>query len=218
VTTRSRAAELLDKSKQRLRAELRRRPILHRVAKEALVGIKLVRQRLRSSQREPLHGWGKQVGRYRIPFSGADLDALRAALREHSLRSAEGRHTLYVPPQPGREAVFGAELLAAFPPDVGIKLLKNFAPPDRVRYHFERGSLAEAALNGPIGNQVFAGAALHAYALGPRPFDLVHLTGAQADLTAIVCEHVEGQTPSFAEHERFISELRALEDRGLFRS
>src|SRR5690606_16561214 len=98
-----------------------------------------------------------------------------------------------VPPQPGREAVFGAELLAAFPPDVGIKLLKNFAPPSRARYTYETGSLAEAALAGPIGNQVFAAASLYAYGLGPRPYDLVHLRGAAAgvDMSAIIGEHCE---------------------------
>lgn len=220
MTARSRATELLETSKHWLRAEIRRRPVIHRLAKEALVGIKLVRQRLRQGGREPLHGWGKRVQTYRTSFAGADLDGLRAALREHSLRVAEGRHTIYVPPQPGREAVFGAELMAAFPPEVGIKLLKNFAPPSRARYHYESGALAEAALIGPIGNQVFATAALYAYGLGPRPYDLVHLVGAGAagvDMTAIVCEDIDGQNPSTAEYDEFIAKLRALEERGLFR-
>ncbi|MFO7564924.1 MAG: hypothetical protein R6X02_19925 [Enhygromyxa sp.] len=211
-----RAAELLDKSRQRLRKEIRRRPVLHRLAKEALVGFKLVRQRVRQGKHEPLHGWGAQAHRYPIPFAGADVDALRAALREHSLRFAEGRHTLYLPPQPGREALLGAEFVAAFPPEVGVKLLKNFAPPSRARYHHQ-GGLAEAALIGPIGNQVLASAALFAYGLGPRPLDLVHLAGPRADLSAIVSEHVEGRTPSAAEHQAFIAELRQLEGRGLFR-
>lgn len=215
MIAKGRVAELLDKSKQRLRAEIRRRPVIHRVAKEALVGIKLVRQRLRQGKREPVHGWGTQVGRVAVPFAGADLDALRAAL--HPLRIAEGRHTIYVPPQPGREAIFGAELLAGFPPEVGIKLLKNFAPPSRARYHYESGALAEAALLGPIGNQVFATAALYAYELGPRPYDLVHLAGARVDMTAIMTEHVDGQTPSVAEYEQFMTTLRELESRGLFR-
>lgn len=219
VTARSRASKLLHSTKQWLRAEIRRRPIIHRVAKEALVGIKLARQRMQQGKREPLHGWGTQVHRYRTAFAGVDVEALRAALREHSLQVAEGRHTIYVPPQPGREAVFGAELMAAFPPEVGIKLLKNFAPPSRARYHYESGSLAEAALAGPIGNQVFATAALYAYELGPRPFDLVHLTSAdgRVDMTAVLCEHVDGHTPSVPEYEQFIAQLRALETRGLFR-
>jgi hypothetical protein len=219
VTARSRATSLLEKSKQWLRREIRRRPVIHRVAKEALVGIKLVRHRMSRDEQEQPHGWGEQVRSYRIPFAGVDASALRAALREHSLQVAEGRHTIYVPPQPGREAVFGAELLAAYPSDVGIKLLKNFAPPSRARYHYESGSLAEAALIGPIANQVFATAALYAYGLGPRPYDLVHLAGASAgvDMTAVMCEHVVGQMPSTAEYEQFIREVQALEQRGLFR-
>jgi hypothetical protein len=219
VTVRSRATRLLAKSKQWLRAEVRRRPVIHRVAKEALVGIKLARHRMRRGSREPLHGWGAQFRSYRIPFAGTDASALRAALRQHSLQVAEGRHTIYVPPQPGREAVFGAELLAAFPENVGIKLLKNFAPPSRARYHHETGSLAEAALIGPIGNQVFASAALYAYGLGPRSYDLVHLVGASAgvELTAVMLEHVEGEPPSEAEYQAFIGELGALEQRGVFR-
>jgi len=217
VTPRDRATRLLERSKQWLRAEVRRRPVIHRVAKEALVGIKLARQRIQQRGREPLHGWGEQVRSYRIPFTGADASALRLALQEHSLQIAEGRHTIYVPPQPGREAVLGGELLAAFPPEVGIKLLKNFAHPSRARYHFETSSVAEAALIGPIGNQVFATAALYAYGLGPRPYDLVHLIGAGgADITAVVCEHVVGRKPSPAEYDDFIGQLRALEQRGLF--
>lgn len=172
---------------------------------------------MRQGQREPLHGWGKQVRSYRIAFAGTHVEALRAALREHSLKVAEGRHTIYVPPQPGREAVFGAELLAAYPPDVGIKLLKNFAHPSQARYHYDAGSLAEAALIGPIGNQVFAAAALYAHDIGPRPFDLVHLRGSGGvDLTAIIGEHVGGDKPSEDEYQQFMAQLRALEQRGLF--
>jgi hypothetical protein len=211
------------RSKHWLIANLRRRPILHRIAKEALVGAKLVRQRVLRRDRERLHAWGERSDRYPIPFAGANIDALRVALRAASLRFAEGRHTLYVPPQPGREAVFGAELLAAFPPEAGIKVLKNFDAPSRVRYSFESSSAAEDALLGPIGNQGFNAAALYAYELGPRPYDIVHLRGAAessgqaVDMTAIVAEHIDGRVPSEAEHQGFIAALQRLEQRGVFR-
>ncbi len=211
------ASDLLEGSRRRLRAVIRRRPLLHRVAKEALVGFKLLRQRMRNSGREPVHGWGEGVPRHRIPFTGADLESLRTALREHGLRSAEGRHTLYLPPQPGREAVFGEAFLAAYPPEAGFKILKNFEPPSRAGYHYATDVAAEAALHGPISNQVFAAAGLYASKLGPRPFDLVHLAGANADLTALVGEHIEGRTPTDAEYRAFIAELEALEGRKVFR-
>lgn len=209
-------SKLIEDSKHRLRAVIRRHPRLHSVAKEALVGYRLLRQRWRRGETEPVHVWGRQVPRYAIPFAGSDPNSLRAALGEHGLSVAEGRHTFYVPPQPGRDAVFGAEFLAAYPPDVGVKILKNFEPPSRARYLHETDVAAEAALHGPISNQVFAAAGLHANGLGPRPFDLVHLAGAKADLTAIVSAHVEGRKPTMAEYDWFIAQLRALEGREVF--
>ena len=209
---------LIGKSKHWLIANIRRRPILHRVAKEALVGAKLVRQRVFHRERGRAHGWGERCDSYAVPFPGRNIDALRQALRDASLRFAEGRHTLYVPPQPGREAVFGDALLAAFPPGVGIKVLKNFEPPSRVRYQFESATAAEDALIGPIGNQGFAAAALYAYDLGPRPHDIVHLRGATGiDMTAIVAEHVDGRAPTREEYDSFIAALQAVERRGMFR-
>jgi hypothetical protein len=210
------------RSKRWLIANLRRRPILHRIAKEALVGAKLVRQRVLRRDRERVHAWGERSDRYAVPFEGATIDALRIALRGASLRFAEGRHTLYIPPQPGREAVFGAELLAAFPPEAGIKVLKNFEPPSRARYQFESATASEDALLGPIGVQGFNAAALHAYELGPRPYDIVHLRGPadargnSVDMTAIMAEHVAGGVPSEAEYEGFIAALKRLEQRGVF--
>jgi hypothetical protein len=209
-------SSLLEQSQLRLRAAVRRYPTLHRILKEALVGSKVLRQRWRRRDSEPVHVWGRHVPRFVIPFDGATLDSLRAASTEHALTIFEGRHTLYIPPQPNREAVLGAEFLAAYPPEAGIKLLKNFAPPSRVSYLHETDVAAEAALHGRVENQVFAAAGLHANKLGPRPYDLVHLVGGKADLTAIVCEHVVGREPSQAEYEQFITELKALEGRGVF--
>ena len=199
-----------------LRQEIRRHPRAHRAAKEVLVGLKLLRYKAQRVGSVDIHSWGDRVGTYPVPFAGTTPDALRAAMTEHGLRWNEGRHTIYLPPQPGREAILGPELVGAFPPQTGFKILKNFERPGEASYLHEVDARGEAALVGPLGNLLFAAAALHAHGLGPRPYDIAHLVGASADLTAIITEHVEGQEPSLDEHEAFIRELLELERRELF--
>lgn len=199
-----------------LRQEIRRRPLVHRTVKELLIGFKLARHKARRLNSTDVHGWGSFVATHAIPFGGCSLVELRASLRQHHLNWKEGRHTLYLPPQPGRERVLGAAFSRSFPTHAGVKLLKNFSSPIEAVYHHEVDAWGESALAGPLANQLFAAASLYAYGLGPRPYDIVHLAGKHVDMTALVGEHVEGQVPTNADHRQFITRLLELEQRGLF--
>lgn len=197
--------------------QLKRVPLLHRTTKELWVGAKLLRARLRqASARRRGQGpvWLQSTLRFETPLRATDPDALRAELLERGLTVHEGRHTLYLPPQPGLAAALGA-VVEAFPPECGFKLLKRFAAPEQARYLAHTDALAEAALLGGIHQQARAAAALASAKLGPRMYDVVHLRAGAHDLTAMVVEHVDGRRPTLAEHARLLDALDQLRARGL---
>jgi hypothetical protein len=198
--------------------QLRRVPPLHRAAKELVVGAKLLRARLRHAQRR-LRGqvptpWLQSTLVFDVPLRARDGAELRAELVGRGLVVHEGRHTLYLPPQPGLREALGP-VAEAFGPECGIKLLKRFAAPHEARWLHEVDALGEAALLGGIHRQALAASALHAMGLGPRCLDVVHLRSGATSITAMIVEHVEGRAPTLAEHARLLEELDALRSRGL---
>ncbi len=201
--------------RRQLVRQLKRVPPLHRAAKELWVGAKLVRLRLRQARRR-LDGdegsrWQQSTLSFDTPLRAADADALRTALRAAGLEVREGRHTLYLGPQPGLAEVLGPVALA-FPPHCGFKILKRFAAPRDARYLYESDVTGEDALMGGIHEQALAGAALAYYDLGPRLRDVVHLRGEGIDLTAMVVEHVDGRAPTMDDHGRLLDALDELRD------
>lgn len=202
--------------RRQLVAQLRRVPPLHRAAKELWVGAKLVRLRLRQARRrrhgDPGPRWQQSTLTHPTPLTAAHPDALRAELLARGLTVAEGRHTLYLPPQPGLREALGP-VVAAYPPTCGFKLLKRFAAPDRARYLYRSDANGEDALMGGIHQQALAGAALAAYDLGPRLLDVTHLRGHDLDLTALVVEHVDGRAPTRRDHQRLLDALDQLRAR-----
>lgn len=209
-------------ARRRLVEQLRRVPPLHRAAKELVVGAKLLRARLRQAgQRwrgQAPAPWLQATLVFDAPLRARDPDALRAELLARGLVVHEGRHTIYVPPQPGLREALGP-VADAFGPGCGIKLLKRFAAPSEARWLYETDARGEAELLGGIHRQALAAASLHALGLGPRCVDVVHIRagGAEAavSITAMIVEHVEGRTPAADEHARLLDELDALRSRGL---
>lgn len=207
--------------RRQLLQQLRRVPPLHRAAKELWVGAKLVRLRLRQARRQ-LDGrggsrWQQSTLRFDTPLYSSDPDALLAELQSKGLAVQQGRHTMYVGPQPGLEAALGP-VVRAYPPKCGFKILKRFAAPAQAQYLYETDVSGESALMGTIFEQALAGAALAHYDLGPRVIDVVHLRGghqgASTDLTAIVVEHVHGRAPTHDDHRHLLHRLDALRDDG----
>lgn len=185
------------------------------------MGAKLLRSRIHQARRR-LEGreaprWLQSTLRFGAPLRARDPDQLLSELRAQGLIVRPGRHTLYLPPQPGLEAALGP-VARAFPPRCGFKLLKRFAAPERARYLHETDALGEAALLGGIHEHMLAAAALHDAGLGPRPCDVVHLRAAGGtDLTVLVLEHVDGRTPTLDEHGALLRALDGQRARGRLR-
>lgn len=184
------------------------------------MGAKLLRSQLRQARRRweghTPSPWLQSTLVFDVPLRASSAAALHAELRARGLRVLEGRHTLYLPPQPGLEAVLGPVALA-FGPGCGLKLLKRFAAPHEARYLSETDALGEAALLGGIHRQALAAAALAAMDLGPRCLDVVHLRAGETSMTsmtAMVVEHVDGRAPTLAEHARLLEALDDLRARG----
>lgn len=140
---------------------------------------------------------------------------MRKAISELGLCVAEGRHTLYFPPQEGLSSLLG-ELATAYPANTGFKVLKRFAHPAHARYLYALDALGEDAVMGSIGNQAIAAAALSVFGLGPRFYDVAHLRAGSSDLTVLVQEHVDGRVPTMAEYDAFIQALERLRRDRLF--
>ena len=148
-----------------------------------------------------------------------DVDSLRAALAERGLNPVEGGWTFYLPPGPALAEAVPA-LAATYPGKVGVKLLKDLAPPDRALY-------ARHALNPAPGAGLMrkltpdpkallrVAAALHAAGLGPKVWDLVHLKSGDTDFTAYVVQHMAGPPADEPGYAQFMRRLRAELDRGL---
>jgi hypothetical protein len=192
-------------------------PPLHRAAKELMVGAKLLRSQIRHAQRrwrgETPSPWLQSTLVFETPLRASDPLALHAELKAHGLTVLEGRHTLYLPPQPGLAAALGP-VAHAYGPGCGIKLLKRFAAPHEARYLHHTDALGEAALLGGIHQQALAAAALAAMGLGPRCYDVAHLRAGATSITAMIVEHVDGRAPTLAEHARLLEALDALRSRG----
>lgn len=181
------------------------------------MGAKLLRAQLRHAQRR-FHGhtptpWLQSTLVFDVPLRASTAAALHAELRAHDILVHEGRHTLYLPPQPGLDAVLGP-VARAFGPGCGIKVLKRFAAPHEARYLHSTDALGEAALLGGIHRQALGAAALASVGLGPRCLDVVHLRAGSTSMTAMIVEHVEGRTPTLAEHARLLDALDQLRARG----
>lgn len=193
--------------------QLKRVPFLHRTTKELWVGAKLLRARLRQAGARPRGPiWLQSTRRFPTPLRANGAQALKEQLRAHGLIVHEGRHTLYVPPQPELAARLGP-VVEAFPPECGFKLLKRFAAPEHARYLYQADTTGEAALLGGIHEQARAAAALASLGLGPRLIDVVHLQAGDRDLCAMVVEHVRGRRPTVTEHGRLLDALDVLRGR-----
>lgn len=148
-----------------------------------------------------------------------DVDGLRAALVERGLNPVEGGWTFYLPPGPALAAAVPA-LAAHYPPKVGLKLLKDLAPPDWAKYvRYELNPAPGTGLMRKLTPDpktlLRVAAALHAAGLGPKVWDLVHLRSDGVDMTAYVVQHMNGPPSDDTGYAQFMVRMRRELDRGL---
>lgn len=184
------------------------------------MGAKLLRSRLHRAQRR-LRGysappWLQSTLSFDTPLFDGGPGPLHAELLGRGLTVRPGRHTLYLPPQPGLAAALGP-VVEAFGPECGFKILRRFAKPRDARYLYQTDALGEAALLGGIHEQALAAAALADLGLGPRVYDVVHLRARGTDLTVLVLEHVRGRVPTDPEHQMLLEALEVQRRRGRLR-
>jgi hypothetical protein len=189
--------------------------VLRRIGRElaaAMIAVRFRRRgfRLGSKRSVPLAQYAPRGIAAELPFF-VDHDALLEWLRARRLAYREGGFTVYVPPQPELASVFPA-LAERYPPDAGIKFLKDLGPVESSRYVPVRSAWAnntwsEALAIGPPTNQLADANALYMSGLGPRVYDLVSFRSEQASVAAFIVEHVEGSLPNGAQCRDFRERL-----------
>ena len=140
-------------------------------------------------------------------------------LEEKGLTYHEGGHAIYLPPCSFRSSVF-TDLANNYPSTAGLKIVKEQGSVDQVNYvsTVSKGD-SRLHLNSVYGHRHLTLVAnlLYSMGLGPRLFDLVEIDVGDLVWTAYVIEEVSGGTPSMAQCEEGVGQLRRLEDAGLLR-
>ena len=154
--------------------------------------------------RQPLLRWRT------LPRSVESLDELLDRLAACEIRYVQGEHTIYIPPQLNRPAVFG-DLDGYYPNAPGFKLLKRLAPPESAHYLRDtHNRWITGRLMGGVRQRTEGANLLYAMGLGPRLYDAVEVSSESMQLTCFVMEHVVGDVPSHHEHGAFVAKLTDL--------
>jgi hypothetical protein len=208
--------------KQTLIKKLKRFPRMHHWMKEAAIFAFISRNRLRRMVGArhicaDSNVWLQSVQTFDAPpaFRFSDIAELQATLTKHGIQYGNGNASVYLPPQPGLEQVLG-ELVGAYPPNSGFKILKRFSTPDKARYLGVAEGSEEQRAVGMLYTQAFSANALWMYGLGPLLYDIAHLRAGPIDLTVLVMQHAEGRFANDAEYSVVMQRFHEMVDRGVF--
>lgn len=142
------------------------------------------------------------------------IDTFRNWMKENGLRCSEGRWTFYVPPQEGLNENFPF-LKRLYPDDSGLKVLKDFRPPDQAMYTHPKLRLPHSSIlkriltHSPV-SLIRVANYLYQQKIGVRVYDLVELKGRDICLTCYVVQHVEGPGVQTKEYDYFITKIKSL--------
>lgn len=145
-------------------------------------------------------------------------DDFRKWLEKNRLQYSEGGWTFYLPPQENLHKFFRF-LPDSYPADSGLKILKDFRPPDKARYtnrrlrHAPGAHLKRLLSHSPI-SLVRVANYLYAHNLGIRVYDLVVLKGKEKFLTCYVVRNIHGPDVQQEDYDSFIRELNPLLELG----
>jgi hypothetical protein len=127
----------------------------------------------------------QEVLTWKVNLPGGKSNELREWLRRQGYAVNDGRHMLYLPPQPNLDRIFPS-VKTAYPSTAGFKILK--------------GSQSPATALVPANY-------LYARGLGPRAWDLTRWSGEGRDYTVFVVNHVIGRPPTVEEATAFRDRL-----------
>jgi len=154
----------------------------------------------------------QEILEYPIPADGFETpEEFRAWLQREELCFTEGRWTFYLPAQPQLSKHFGF-LTYNYPPDAGLKILKDFRSPCEARYvnhkqHPSPGAALKRFITPSPVVLLQVANYLYVYGLGIRVYDLIALKGSSRVLTCYVVQHVEGRHPTMEDYEWFMKGL-----------
>jgi hypothetical protein len=131
----------------------------------------------------------------------------------------EGSHALYLSPTSLKGTAFKS-LAADYPPDAGLKIMKNPGGVDDSSYlmGWAKGdSRIHLGMVHSHRHLSLVANLLHARGVGPRLYDLINLKCGDQIRTAYVVQDVGGSMPSQAECEEGIQKLRVLDAEGVLK-
>jgi len=180
-------------------------------ANAARSGRLLVYQRNRAlSRRLP----SQKVITYTVDLpSFQDFYALITWLDENSMCYQEGAFCIYIPPQERSQKLFGS-VLSAYPPNSGLKILKELKAPTEAKYlsrdvHPLTTRVSDRISYRPLDYLRVANY-MYDKGVGPRVYDLVEIQTPHNSLSAYVMQHVAGTVPSVKECTAFLMRLNHL--------
>lgn len=147
----------------------------------------------------------------------SSVDALAGELARAGVPVASGGHTVYLAPAAVRVSAL-APLTRAYPPDAGLKLLRNPGAPDEAAYVNGSGhSVLHVGVIHRVPELTLVANLLHAYGVGPRLYDLVEIATATAVWTGYVVQHAGTRRPTLAEATALVRRLESMQEAGLLR-
>lgn len=146
-------------------------------------------------------------------------DSLLNHLRAASAAFGEGSHAIYLAPASLGLTEFKS-LAADYPPDAGLKIMKNAGTIDESNYLVGRtkgDSRIHLGLVHSHRHLSLVANLLHAWGVGPRLYDLINLKCGDQIRTAYVVQDVGGGLPSLEACEAGIQKLRDLDAEGVIK-
>lgn len=154
-----------------------------------------------------------------LPGTPATQDLLIDHLRSVGASYGEGSHAIYLAPASLKLTAFKS-LAADYPPDAGLKIMKNAGGVDESSYLLGRAKGDSSIQLGMVHSHrhlSLVANLLHARGVGPRLYDLINLKCGDQIRTAYVVQDVGGSRPSLAECGAGIQKLRDLDAEGVLR-
>jgi hypothetical protein len=138
---------------------------------------------------------------------------LIAWVNENDIRHQEGGFCIYVPPQEKVKKLFGS-ILGAYPPDAGLKILKDLRAPSEAMYCSTDVNPDSPRISDWIGyrplDYLRVANYLYDKGVGPRVYDLIEVQTPHNRLSIYVVHHIAGTVPSVGECTAFLERLSRL--------
>lgn len=167
--------------------------------------------------------WRRALSRQSIPYraitaDAGSLDQFRKWLDARGIRFLEGGWTIYLPPQEGMGSCFGF-VENEYPPNAGLKILKNLQGPKTAKYTRHRQhpapgvAIMRALTPSPVALIRIANY-LYWKGLGNRIHDIIGLTCQDRTLTCYVVEHVDGKVTREEDYRAFMGRMQEVLNEG----